>query len=98
MVLPVELSDDEDADGSGLAFGLHPDPVLLSLVIGYPNPEIGHPFHWLPSALPRWPQTPFSFPPGTFTSLQGLTLDIVGLALDGQGVGLQATDVVRVTF
>jgi len=84
--------------GTGTVFGLHPDPITAFLASSFLTPQVGHPFHWSVSTLPVWPSTPFSFPPGTFTSLAGQTLDIVTLALDGQGVGIQASNVARVTF
>lgn len=85
--------------GLGPVAGLYPDVATGFLVLGFPTAAPGHPFHWTsPSPTGGWPQSTFTFAPGSFSSLSGQTLDVMTIALDAQGVGIQASNVVRLTF
>lgn len=84
--------------GTGMFFGLTPDSLTALLVTSFPTPVTGSPVHWDVLNPQVWPFQSFTFAPGTFFQFQGMTWDFVAVVLDGNGVGLEASNVVRTTF
>lgn len=83
--------------GLGWFFGLYPDAYTFQ-VIGYP-PVPGSPLHFANIGNPAiWPDSPLSFPPGTFSNLAGLVLDTVVLYRDASGLLMSWTPVSRARF
>jgi hypothetical protein len=81
--------------GLGPFFGLNPDPLLWWIV--FRPPTVGDFFSFSIGDPAEYPFSPIVFPPGTFSPLSGMTLDTVGVVVDGFGV-ISVTNFVRYTL
>jgi PKD repeat protein len=83
--------------GSGWFFGIYPDALTWSIV-GFPSGP-GNLIHPTNAGNPGlWPDAPVVLPPGTVTTIQGLTFDFVLVFLDPSMIPLTWTNVSRTLF
>lgn len=87
-----------NTQGTGPFIGIWPDATTFFVLTEIPVFD-GNPFHCpVPSAFGGYPNNPFVAPPGSVSSLNGLTFDIVTLLVSAGPFYDSKSNVVRHTF